>query len=76
VLGKYVAMSVVQGGPGFPYFLQAVYKYITTGDYLNTYVDDRDIPDEGVRRLISEVNTRILKDFADIITCIAQNCWK
>lgn len=55
-------MSVVQGGPGFPFFLPAIYKYITTGDYLSTYVDDSDIPDEGVKQLVTEVSTKILKD--------------
>ena len=48
-------MSIVQGGPGFPYFLPAVYKYITTGEYLTSYVEDDDIPDEGVRQMIAEV---------------------
>ena len=52
-------MSIVQGGPGFPYFLPAVYTYMTTNDYLTSYVDDSDIPDGGVRHMITEVNTSI-----------------
>ena len=32
VLGKMIAHSLVQGGPGFPYMSPAVYWYLTTGD--------------------------------------------
>jgi len=49
-------MSIIQGGPGFPYFLPAVYKYLSTGDYLSTYVDDDDIPEAGARHLVSAVS--------------------
>ena len=59
-------MSIVQGGPGFPYFLPALYKYITTGDYLTSYVEDDDIPDGGVRQMIAEV-----KNFFKI--CLTKN---
>ena len=52
-------MSIVQGGPGFPYFLPA-YKYMTTGDYLTSYIDDNVIPNEGVSHTIAEVNTGII----------------
>ncbi|XP_068734773.1 uncharacterized protein [Montipora capricornis] len=32
ILGKMVAHSLVQGGPGFPYLAPVVYSYISTGD--------------------------------------------
>ena len=32
VLGKMVAHSMIQGGPGFPYLSPVIYWYIATGD--------------------------------------------
>lgn len=32
VLGKVIAHSLVQGGPGFPYLAPVIYSYISTGD--------------------------------------------
>ena len=32
VLGKMIAHSMVQGGPGFPYFSPVMYSYIASGD--------------------------------------------
>ena len=32
ILGKMIAHSLVQGGPGFPYLAPVVYSYISTGD--------------------------------------------
>ena len=61
VLGIYTSMSIIQGGPGCPYFLPALYKYMTTGDYLQSYVDDNDIPDAGVRHLVAQVKTFIYR---------------
>ena len=46
------------------YFLPALYKYMTTGDYLLSYVDD-DIPDAGVRHLVAQVKTFIDRIVAD-----------
>jgi len=57
VLGIHTSISIIQGGPGCPYFLPALYKYMTTGDYLHSYVDDNDIPDVGVRNLVAQVKT-------------------
>jgi len=51
-----MAMSIVQGGPGFPCFLPVVYKYICTGEYLSNYVNDGDVPDAGARQLLHEVS--------------------
>ena len=52
-------MSIVQGGPGFPCFLPAMYKYMITGDHLTSYVDDDDIPETGVRHLITKVSIHL-----------------
>ena len=32
VLGKVIAHSLIQGGPGFPYLSPVIYSYISTGD--------------------------------------------
>ena len=32
VLGKMIAHSLIQGGPGFPYLAPVIYSYISTGD--------------------------------------------
>ena len=32
VLGKVIAHSLIQGGPGFPYLAPVIYSYISTGD--------------------------------------------
>ena len=32
IVGKMIAHSLVQGGPGFPYLAPVVYSYISTGD--------------------------------------------
>ena len=53
----HTAMSVIQGGPGCPYFLPAMYKYMITGDYLSSYVQDDEIPDACVRHMIAQVIT-------------------
>ena len=60
IVGTYAGMSIIQGGPGFPYFLQALYKYLSTGDYLSIYVDDNDIPEAGARHIVSAVRNGFL----------------
>ena len=32
VLGKMIAHSLIQGGPGFPYLAPVIYAYISTGN--------------------------------------------
>lgn len=68
-------MSIIQGGPGCPYFLPAMYKYMTTGDYLNSYVEDDDIPDAGVRHMIAQVKLcRYMYVYLKNFKFSAQNC--
>lgn len=55
-------MSIIQGGPGFPCFHPAMYKYITTGDYQTSYVEDDDVPEAGVRLLISKVGIHVTSE--------------
>ena len=38
-MGQLIAMSVVQGGCGFPFFSEAVFDYICHGDVTRIHVD-------------------------------------
>ena len=55
LIGKVVATSIVQGGPGLPVFHPAVYNYWTTGDYLGQVVDIDAVPETQVRELLKQV---------------------
>ena len=48
MIGKVIAMSIVQGGCGFPVLLPAAYHYLTTGEYLGQIVDDNVVPDPQI----------------------------
>ena len=56
MIGKLVAVSVVQGGSGLPIFHPAVYHYLTTGVYLGQVTTDDEVPDPQVRILLNEVS--------------------
>ena len=55
-------MSIIQGGPGFPSFHPAMYKYINTCDYLTSYVENDDVPEAGVRLLVSKVGIHVTSE--------------
>ena len=57
VIGKLVAMSIVQGGPGFPVMLPAAFNYLTTHQYIGQLVKDSDVPDPFVLELLSSTCT-------------------
>jgi hypothetical protein len=59
LIGKVVAMSIVQGGSGFPVFLPGLYHYLTTGEYLGV-MSDSQVPDAQVRELLLQVGNTIL----------------
>ena len=54
-IGTLIAMSITQGGHGFPVLHHTVYQYMVTGSYLNDDIDVNDIPHTGVRVLVEEV---------------------
>ena len=56
VIGKVIAMSIVQGGSGFPVLHPAAYHYLTTGEYLGQIVEDRSVPDPMIRQLLQQVH--------------------
>lgn len=56
MLGKLVATSIVQEGPGLPIFLPAAYKYMSgESDYMKD-LDIEAVPDPLVRNLLSQVS--------------------
>ena len=55
-----VATSTLQGGPGLPILLPAAYKYICTGDYINVIMDNDDVPDPEIRKLLNQVRGTLI----------------
>lgn len=54
-LGQWTAMSILQGGVGFPVFTPSVYDYIVNGDITAVKVTDESIPQPSIRHLVSLV---------------------
>ena len=54
VIGKLVATSIIQGGPGFPVMLPAAYRYMQCGDYQCPEVIV-DVPDPMMQSLLCQV---------------------
>jgi hypothetical protein len=57
IVGKIIAHSLVQGGPGFPFLSLPCYYYLATGDVIGAmaYCDPWDIPDVITRQWILKV---------------------
>ena len=49
MIGTYVAMSILQGGPGLPVFSRHLYSYLTSGKYINLDITNEDVPDLAVQ---------------------------
>ena len=45
LLGQYAAMSILQGGNGFSFFAEPVYKYFTAGKCTGIDILNDQIPD-------------------------------
>lgn len=73
MLGQYAAMSAVQGGPGFPFFANEVFKYFASGELTNLKVDDGVIPDPEIRIIVSEVTNTVVCVCVDPIKSKAIN---
>ncbi len=55
MVGMYTAMSIVQGGIGFPVLHPSVYNYICTGKYVGVSMLDENITDHKIRELVRKV---------------------
>ncbi len=72
MLGKLVATSIVQGGPGLPIFMPAAYCYIICEcDYLKKI---EDVPDLHMRSLICQVRSDVLKKVQSLANCTSPCC--
>ena len=60
MLGSLIAMSIIQGGPGFPLLLPLLYGYISTGHYNLELLTDSNVPDFQVHTLLAEVCMSIM----------------
>ena len=55
VVGMYIGMSVLQGGPGLPVLSKYLYNYLTNGEYINLDIKISDVPEPGARALLEKV---------------------
>ena len=53
-IGAYAAMSVTQGGPGFPILADSVFTYFSTGITTNLNIDVGDLP-PAIKCLVEQV---------------------
>ena len=54
----YFSPSVIQGGPGFPFFHPHVYVYLFSGIWSQTNIDLDCIPDDGLRKFEEDVSLK------------------
>jgi len=57
-LGRYVVMSIVQGGNGFPFLAEPVYDYLCTGRCTGISVGITTIPDPTLQFVVTKVHGR------------------
>ena len=60
ILGCYFSLSVIKGGPGFPFFHPHVYEYLFSGMWSQTNIDLDCIPDNGLRKFAEDVSMKNL----------------
>ena len=56
--GQYVAMSIIQGGPGFPVLSPPLFKYLSARNFHNGLeISNEDVPNDEVYVLLKKVFT-------------------
>ena len=55
-LGRYIAMSICQGGCGFPFLAQPVYTYLCTGKITEVVLASSDAPDPVLQFVLQKVS--------------------
>lgn len=55
VSGKYCAISIAQGGSGFPFFAKAVYDYFITGNLSMIHIKIDELPVNLLRHVVQQV---------------------
>ena len=53
--GMYAGMSILQGGPGFPFLHQHVYMYLCTDVWSPLSVASECIPDQNIQEVVTKV---------------------
>ena len=56
LMGKLIAMAIVQENYGITGLHPAAYHYLTTGKYLGQVVNDCDVPGLQIRQLLEKVH--------------------
>ena len=54
-LGRYSAMSIIQGGSGLPFLAELVYNYLCTGECTGLAIQTEEVPDPTVRFVLKRV---------------------
>ena len=55
-----MAMSIVQGGSGFPFLAPAVYEYLVSGKCTGITLQNSDVPDHTLQFVLSKVSFSII----------------
>lgn len=53
--GQYVAMSIAQGGSGFPFIAESLYHYMATGKCDGSLFNTAHLPDSTLQFVIDKV---------------------
>lgn len=57
MIGKLVATSIIQGGPGLPVLLPAAYRYVCYNECHGEEIDI--VPDPVIRNLLERVSAAV-----------------
>lgn len=68
-MGQLIAMSVVQGGCGFPFLSEAVFQYICHGSADGIQMDPNDLADGVLRTVIYKVEKMSCGTCTVYVTC-------
>lgn len=74
LIGQYTAMSIIQDGFGLPIFPLPIYQYLVCGDISSINVTDDDIPDPGLRQLVSSVSLHDVDFYGRVYFYVDSSC--
>ncbi len=64
-LGRYIGMSIIQGGSGLPCLADPVYDYFCTGKSTDVKIANKDIPEN----VLSFVVNKVSHQFSIVMYC-------
>ena len=59
-MGKYVGMSILQGGHGFPCLAPCVFHYLVSGELTGAVVETSAVPDHQLQVILEKVSLLLL----------------